>query len=103
MLKARQPARAKNPRQPVRARTRRTTLTLPVDILRDVERFARGRHQTVSSGVASLLQDALRVQPNAETNGRTFLERLQESFAGLTEREQMLVDGIILEPDADSK
>lgn len=79
-------------------------MTLPVDILKDVERFARERHQTVSSAAASLLQDALRVQPNAQTSGRTFLERLQESFAGLTEREQMLVDGIILEePDADSK
>jgi hypothetical protein len=77
---------------------------LPQDVLKGVERFARERHQTVSSAAACLLQEALRVQPNTQTSGRSFLETLQESFAGLTEREQMLVDGIILqEPDDTSK
>jgi CopG antitoxin of type II toxin-antitoxin system len=104
MLKTRQPSRTKTLRQSASARTRRTTLTLPVNVLKELERFAGERHQTVSSAAASLLQQALRVQPNAQANGRNFLERLQASFAGLTEREQMLVDGIILEePDADSK
>ena len=87
-----------------RVRTRRTTLTLPHNILKEVEQFARERHQTVSSAAAYLLEEALRVEPRAQAGGRNFLELLQKSFAGLTEREQMLVDGIILEePDAGAK
>jgi hypothetical protein len=104
MLRTKQSVRAKTRRHPIRARTRRTTLSLPQDILKEVERFAHERHQTVSSAAACLLQEALRVQQGAQTGGRSFVGLLQESFAGLTEREQMLVDGIILqEPDAGSK
>jgi CopG-like RHH_1 or ribbon-helix-helix domain, RHH_5 len=89
---------------PIQSRTRRTTWTLPRDVLRDVERFASDRHQTVSSAAAYLLQQALRQQPGGETPGTDVLEMLRKSFAGLTEAERMLVDGIILEdPSADSK
>ncbi|HVP47519.1 MAG TPA: hypothetical protein VMT32_13080 [Bryobacteraceae bacterium] len=96
MLKTKQGTRSKDRRPPVRARSRRTTLTLPLDILKEVERFARERRQTVSSATAYLLEEALRTQPSEHTSGKSFLELLQKSFAGLTEQEQMLVDGIIL-------
>jgi len=102
MLKtaSRRPAK----RVPVQGRTRRTTWTLPQEVLRDVERFASNRHQTVSSAAAYLLQQALRQQPGGEAPGTDVLEMLRKSFAGLTEEERMLVDGIILEDRAaDSK
>src|SRR5712692_8601096 len=83
--------------RPSQSSTRRTTLTLPKEILRAVERLARDRRQTLSSATTQLLQDALRTQPHiAATNGN-FLEKLQKSFRSLTEEEKMLVDGIILE------
>jgi len=69
-----------------------------------VERFASDRHQSVSSAAAYLLQQGLRQQPRPVTPGTDVLEMLRKSFAGLTEEERMLVDGIILEdPDAESK
>lgn len=69
-----------------------------------MERFASDRHQNVSSAAAYLLQQALRQQPGGEPPGTDVLEMLRKSFAGLTEEERLLVDGIILEePDAESK
>ena len=90
-------------RPAARPSTRRTTWTLPEDVLEGVERLAAERCQTVSSAAAYLLQEALRMHPRAQS-GTDFLELLQRSFAGLNEEEQMLVDGIILEePDTESK
>jgi hypothetical protein len=90
---------------PIPGRTRRTTWTLPQEVLRDVERFARDRHQSVSSAAAYLLEQGLRQQPDRKAvPGPDVLEMLRKSFAGLTEEEQMLVDGIIIEdPSAESK
>ena len=86
-----------------RARTRRTTLTLPAEILNQVERLARNRHQTLSSTVAVLLQEALRTYALTPNRERSIFEALQRSFGSLTEEEQMLVDGIVLtKPDTES-
>jgi hypothetical protein len=97
-------SRRRDKQAPIRKGSRRTTWTLPQEVLRDVERFANDRHQTVSSAAAYLLQQALRQQSDRKAPGPDVLEMLRKSFAGLTEEERMLVDGIILEdPSAESK
>jgi hypothetical protein len=86
------------------ARTRRTTLTLPEELLNKVERFAATRHQTVSSAVAYLAESALRNEPASPRDSRGILEMWRKSFVGLTERERLLVDGIVLdEPTAEAE
>ena len=75
---------------------RRKTLTLPQELLNKVKRFAATHHQSVSSAVTYLLEAALRNEPSIR-NSRRFLEMLRRSFLGLTERERLLVDGVILD------
>ena len=86
------------------SRTRRTTLTLPDELLNRVERFAATRHQTVSAAVAYLAESALRNEPASPRDSRAILEMWQKSFLGLTERERLLVDGIVLDdPTAEAE
>ena len=79
------------------SRTRRTTLTLPEELLNHVERMAATRHQTVSSAVAYLVESALRNEPASPRNSRGILELWRKSLLPLTEQERLLVDGIILD------
>lgn len=79
-----------------RPRTRRTTLTLPEDLLKKVERFAATRHQTVSSAVTYLVETALRNEPESPRNSRGILEMWRKAYLPLTEEERLLVDGIIV-------
>ena len=83
-------------RRTAEPRTRRTTLTLPRELLNKVERFAATRHQTVSSAITYLLEAALRNEPSLRNSSR-FLKMLRASFRQLTEQERLLVDGIILD------
>jgi hypothetical protein len=79
------------------ARTRRTTLTLPADLLKKVGDVAVRRHQTLSSAVAYLVEAALRNEPESPRTSRGILELWRKSYLPLTEKERMLVDGIILD------
>jgi hypothetical protein len=91
-------------RKAARTRTRRTTLTLPEELLNKVEQFAATRHQTVSSAVAYLVESALWNEPVSPRNSRGILELWRKSFLPLTEQERLLVDGIILdEPTTEAK
>jgi CopG-like RHH_1 or ribbon-helix-helix domain, RHH_5 len=83
-------------RKLARPRTRRTTLTLPEDLLKKVERFAATRHQTVSSAVTYLVETALRNEPESPRNSRGILEMWRKAYLPLTEEERLLVDGIII-------
>jgi metal-responsive CopG/Arc/MetJ family transcriptional regulator len=97
MLRAKTPprrSRAKASRRP--ARTRRTTLTLPEGLLKKVERLAQDRHQTLSAAVTMLIEQPLRQYEVQRENGNVW-EMLRSSMAGLTEEEQLQVDGIVLE------
>jgi len=76
---------------------RRTTLTLPADTLSRAERIARQRKVSLSSVVAEALDEGLRVHATAE-RGEDVLKAFQQPFAGLSDREMMILDGIILEP-----
>src|SRR5689334_12557407 len=82
---------------PRSSRTRRTTLTLPEELLNKVERFAATRHQTVSSAVAYLAESALRNEPAPPRDSRGILELWRKSLLPLTEQERLLVDGVILD------
>jgi len=92
--------KAKRTREPFskasRSRTRRTTLSLPEELLKKVERFAAARHQTTSSAITYLVESALRNEPESLKDSRGILEMWRKSFLGMTEEEQLLVDGIIL-------
>jgi hypothetical protein len=97
MLKTK-PRRTREPSSRVlHSTTRRTTVSLPEELLKKVERFAATRHQTVSSAITYLVESALRNEPGSLKDSRGILEMWRKSFLGLTEDEQLLVDGIILE------
>src|SRR5712692_6301931 len=84
-------------RRASRPKTRRTTLSLPEELLTKVERFAATRHQTVSSAVAYLVEGALRNEPESPRDSRGILDMWHKSYLPLTDKERLLVDGIILE------
>jgi hypothetical protein len=99
MLKTRARASKGDPRKAARraSRTRRTTLTLPEELLNKVERFAETRHQTVSAAITYLVESALWNEPASPRNSRGILEMWRKAFLPLTEQERLLVDGIILD------
>jgi hypothetical protein len=76
---------------------RRTTLTLPVDTLSHAEQIARQRKATLSSVIAAALEEGLRVHAAAQRSEEV-LKAYQQPFAGLSDQEVMILDGIILEP-----
>jgi post-segregation antitoxin (ccd killing protein) len=76
---------------------RRTTLTLPVDTLSHAEQIARQRRVNLSSVIAEALEEGLRVHAAAQRSEEV-LKAYQRPFAGLSDQEVMVLDGIILEP-----
>jgi hypothetical protein len=76
---------------------RRTTLTLPVETLSRAERIAKARNVTLSSVIAEALEEGLRVHA-AVQRSEDVLKAYQQPFAGLSDEEVMILDGIILEP-----
>jgi hypothetical protein len=95
--KAKSKPRASRAHGRVQSGTRRTTLTLPVDLLEDLKDLATNRRQTLSAAATCLLKKSLVGHLRKSANGASVLEMLRRSYAHLTEEERMLVDGIILE------
>jgi len=81
----------------VRSSKRRTTLTLPADALSDAERIARSRNVTLSTVIAEALTDGLQLRAAAK-RGEQVLRAYEQAFAGFSEEELMVLDGIVLEP-----
>ena len=79
---------------------RRTTLTLPVESLREAERLARARNVQLSTVVSEALAEGLRLRHTARQSDR-ILQSYRQAFAGFTETEMMLLDGVVLEPEPD--
>ncbi len=77
--------------------TRRTTLTLPADSLLQAEKLARARHLNLSAVVAEALAEGLRIT-GAAARGAAVLKNYERAFAGFSESELMLLDGIVMEP-----
>jgi hypothetical protein len=76
---------------------RRTTLTLPADALSDAERIARSRNVTLSTVIAEALTDGLQLRAAAK-RGEQVLRAYEQAFAGFSEEELMVLDGIVLDP-----
>jgi hypothetical protein len=74
---------------------KRTTVTLPASLLLEAEEIAIQRNTTVSAIVAQAMEagmDSLRRKERAQ---QTYLQ-LRSALTGLTDDEQLLVDGVHL-------
>jgi len=78
---------------------RRTTVTLPVDSLREAGRIARVRNVSLSAVVSEALSEGMR-RHAAARRGEEVLSAYKKAFSGFTEQEFLLLDGIVLEPTA---
>ncbi len=76
---------------------RRTTLTLPADSLTEAQRIARARKVNLSAVIAEALSEGLRLQTAAERSEEV-LKSYRKAFAGFSDEEMSILDGIILEP-----
>jgi post-segregation antitoxin (ccd killing protein) len=68
-----------------------------VDTLSHAEQIARQRKVNLSSVIAEALEEGLRVHAAAQRSEEV-LKAYQQPFAGLSDQEVMILDGIILEP-----
>ena len=85
------------PRLSDRMKKRRTTLTLPADSLTQAQRIARIRKVNLSTVIAEALSEGLRVHAAAERSEEV-LTGYKKAFAGLSDEEVAILDGVILEP-----
>lgn len=76
---------------------RRTTLTLPADALQQAQRIAKSRRVTLSAVVAEAFDEGLRVHDAAERS-REVMDAYRQALTGFSDRELMVLDGIILDP-----
>jgi len=74
----------------------RTTVTLPTESLREAHRIARTRRVNLSTVIAEALSEGLRQQTTAERS-EGVLEGYKKAFAGFTDEEMAILDGVILE------
>jgi post-segregation antitoxin (ccd killing protein) len=88
----------KRKRKPARSPKRRTTLTLPSELLACAEHFARARKTNLSAVIAEALTEGLRVQKAAERSEEV-LASYRRAFAGFAEHEMLLLDGVVLGPE----
>jgi len=72
-------------------------LTLPAHDLQHAERIARSRKVNLSTVVAEALAEGLRVQAAAERSEEV-LNAYRQALGGFSDREAMLLDGIVLGP-----
>ena len=81
----------------VRSSTRETPPTLPSDSLGEFERLALSQNVTLSAVIAKALTDGLQRGASAE-RGEQVLRAYEQAFAGFSEEDLMVLDGIALEP-----
>jgi hypothetical protein len=79
---------------------RRTTLTLPSDSLAAAERIARTRKVNLSTVIAEVINEGLRVRLAAERSGQV-LKSYRQAFSRFTDAEMLLLDGVIMDDRAD--
>jgi CopG-like RHH_1 or ribbon-helix-helix domain, RHH_5 len=77
---------------------KRTTVTLPADLLAEAEVLASQRNTTVSAIVAQAMEAGMESLRRKERAQQTY-RQLQASLGGLSEAEQFQVDGIHLSPE----
>lgn len=81
---------------------RRTTLTVPASTLEVAKRLAHQRKVHLSVVVNEALEEGLR-QKLALERAEDFVQRMSHAFAGLTEDELLLVNGIHLTEQKDRR
>jgi hypothetical protein len=84
-------SRSKNPPK------RRTTLTLPSDVLLQAARIARARKVSLTTVVSEALSEGLRICMATERSEQV-LSSYKKAFAGFTNEQILLLDGVLLEP-----
>jgi len=80
--------------------TRRTTLTLPADSLFAAQRIARARGVNLSTVISEALSDGLRSFTATERSEQV-LRAYQKAFTGFSEREMLILDGVL--PDSSTE
>jgi len=74
----------------------RVTVTLPRGTLAAAARIARARKVRLSIVIAELLDAGLRTRVATERSSRV-LESYRRAFAGFSDEEMMLLDGVLLD------
>jgi len=83
---------------------RRTTLTLPNRALAEAERIARARNVNLSKIVCEALEKSLRAEAETVREGERRVrawEAYRDASSSLTDRQRLLLDGIILSESPD--
>jgi hypothetical protein len=81
---------------------RRISLTLLSDTLMQVERIARTRKMNLSAVVSEMLSDGLRAHTSAERSEQ-ILRAYKKAFAGFSDQEMLILDGVSLDPASKHK
>ena len=76
------------------SKKRRTTLTLPADFLAKAERMARARKVTLSTVIADVLADGLRLNASTASSNEV-LKSYKAAFAGFSDDEVAVLDGVV--------
>ena len=76
---------------------RRTTLTLPSDSLLQAQKIAHARQVNLSTVISEVLAAGLQFE-SARHRRNQILENYRAAFAGFSEDEVAILDGVILEP-----
>ena len=76
---------------------RRTTLTLPADSLLQAQKIARSRQVNLSTVISEVVAAGLQLEAARHRRGQ-ILENYRMAFAGFSEEELAILDGVILEP-----
>lgn len=78
---------------------RRTTLTLPIDSLTQAERIARARKVNLSTVISEALSEGLSLHAATERSQQV-LQAYRRAFAGFSDEEISILDGVLLEPES---
>ena len=76
---------------------RRTTLTLPSDSLSQAQKIADSRQVNLSTVIAEVVSAGLQLERARHRRGQ-ILEKYRRAFAGFSEDELAILDGVVLEP-----
>ena len=79
-----------------RVEKRRTTITLPSDLLQRAQRIARERQVNLSTAISDALAEGLRADA-ASRRADAVLAAYRKAFEGFSEEEMAILDGVVLE------
>ena len=74
----------------------RTTLTLPADSLLQARRIARAKGVNLSTVISEAVSDGLRMRAAGERSDE-ILSAYKRAFAGFSDEEMLVLDGVLLD------